>query len=517
MDGAQHELGPIQNYNRMNNTPVTEDNLDRVAQAIMVKHDVGYEEACLILGKMRLRLICDASIAHSAAMQAALVTAINTGKRAFHGGVFVSMPHHVPCLLPWPSPQPLNSMVSMMGGCFVIPENDQYTQTIYFGSTPKPVEDALAVFCSGWRGGTAPAGQQVFMHSPHDFATGGVVAGALAVARGFLHVSGLSSRPLEAPQGYSLWRPDLNWLDPAADGPALESLPKALWMLGLGHLGQAYLWNFGLLPYQSPKDATFMLQDFDDVVSGNYTSQLLCERNNIGHKKTRICSDWLVARGFNTIITERPFDETTKRSGEEPYIACCGFDVAKPRRILEDAGFDLIVECALGADTARFDRIILHTFPDARLKPATIWSSDDQAQPDKRIVEAFGGKEDCGILAETLAKKAVSSSFVGAIAGAFVTGEILRALNGGARCELIQTQLRQNERPGVVVKNEVYALRAARSGFCQAVPTSHSHAVPASLIPENAFSTLVQHKITQTVGPAAVEEAAFHISAATRQ
>ena len=216
---------------------VTEDSLDRVAQAIMVKHNVGYGEACQILGKMRLRLICDASIGQSVSMQAALLTAINVGKRAFHGGVFVSMPRHVRCLLPWPSLQPFNSMVSMMGGCFVLPENDPFTQTVYFGSAPKPVEDSLSVFCSGWRGGVAPAGTIVSIPSQHDFATGGVLAGALAVARGFLRVSGISSRPLETLQGISVWRPDLNWLDPAADGPELESLPKALWMLGLGHLG----------------------------------------------------------------------------------------------------------------------------------------------------------------------------------------------------------------------------------------------------------------------------------------
>ena len=261
-------------------------------------------------------------------------------------------------------------------------------------------------------------------------------------------------------------------------------------MLGLGHLGQAYLWNLGLLPYQSPKEATFMLQDFDEVVIGNYSSQLLCEQNNIGRKKTRICSDWLTARGFKTVLTERPFDETTKRSGDEPFIACCGFDAAKPRRILEDAGFDLIVECALGANTARFDRIILHTFPDARLKPATIWASDDQVIPDQRIVKAFANKDDCGILAETLAKKAVSSSFVGAVAGAFVTGEILRALNGGIRCELIQTHLRQNEQAGVIVKSEVYALRSARSGFCQAVLTPRAKPAAPTFTPKASASTV---------------------------
>lgn len=447
---------------------VTEDSLDRVAQAIMVKHNVGYGEARQILGKMRLRLICDASISQSVSMQAALLTAINVGKRAFHGGVFVAMPRHVGCLLPWPSLQPLNSIVSMMGGCFVLPENDRFTQTVYFGSAPKPVEDSLSVFCSGWRGGVAPAGTIVSIPSQHDFATGGVLAGALAVARGFLRVSGISSRPLETPQGISVWRPDLNWLDPAADGPELESLPKALWMLGLGHLGQAYIWNLGLLPYQSPTDATFLLQDFDTVVEGNYSSQLLCERNNIGRRKTRVCSDWLEARGHKTTMIERAFDENTKRTGDEPFIACCGFDAAKPRRILEAAGFDLIVECALGADTARFDRIILHTFPDARRKPAMIWADDKESEPDQRIIDAFRTKEDCGILAQTLAKKSVSSSFVGAIAGALVTGEILRALNGGLRCELVQTQVRQNEIPSVILKDEIYALRSARSGFCQA-------------------------------------------------
>ena len=211
-----------------------------------------------------------------------------------------------------------------------------------------------------------------------------------------------------------------------------------------------------------------MLQDFDSVVRANYSSQLLCEQNNIGRKKTRVCSDWLEARGFKTILTERPFDENTKRAGDDPFIACCGFDAAKPRRILEDAGFDLVVECALGANAARFDRIILHTFPDARQRAASIWANDDQSETDRNLIEAFRSKEDCGIIAETLAKKAVASSFVGAVAGALVTGEILRALNGGVRCEFLQTHLRHDAEPGVILKQEIYALRAARSGFCHA-------------------------------------------------
>jgi hypothetical protein len=132
---------------------------------------------------------------------------------------------------------------------------------------------------------------------------------------------------------------------------------------------------------------------------------------------------------------------------------------------LEDCGFDLVVECALGAQAAWFDRIILHTFPDASRKARDIWSEVSEREADPKLVRAFETPEDCGILAHSLAQKAVSTSFVGAVAGAFVTGEILRALNGGMRCELIQLQLRHEDSIGVVPRPEDYAKRVARSGF----------------------------------------------------
>jgi hypothetical protein len=447
---------------------VTEDTLDRLAKAIMVKHSVGYPEALTILGKLRLHLVCDRSLAHSFALQAALLTAVNTGKRAFHGGVFVSMPQEVPCLLNWPGGKTLNQVVQLLGGNFVGLPNSPFSQTLYFGRPAEPVEDGLEILCSGWRGGIAPVGLQCELSSTHDFALGGIAAGALGVARGFLRVSGLSSRQLEAPQGISLWRPDLHWMSPEADGPSLELLPKNLWMLGLGHLGQAYLWSFALLPYVNPQEVRFLLQDFDHAVKGNYASGVLCEEYNVGKPKTRISAHWLEAWGFGTTITERPFDSDTKRTGDEPFVACCGFDSGESRRLLEGAGFDLVVECALGADAARFDRIILHTFPGASKKPEEIWASSPTVTVNPIIMKAFEHKGDCGIIAETLARQAVSSSFVGAFAGALVTGEILRALHGGVRCELVQAHLRHNETPGVILKSENYSIRVARSGYSTA-------------------------------------------------
>jgi hypothetical protein len=449
--------------------PINEDNLNRLAKTIMTKHVVGYAEAVEILGRFRLNLICDGNIARSSALQAALLTAVNTGKRAFHGGVVVSMPPGVPCLLNWPGHLTLNQVVQSLGASFVGLEHSTFSHTLYFGRPKDPVEDAFSIVCTGWRGGVVPATTALNLHNRSDFALGGVLAAAHGVARGFLRVSGLSIRHLEAAEGFSIWRPDLEWTCAEAEGPPLELLPKNLWMLGLGHLGQAFLWNFALLPYAQPSEARFLLQDFDRAVRGNFTSGLLCEEDNIGRAKTRICSDWLETRGFQTRITERPFDAHTKRTGDEPFIACCGFDAADPRRLLESAGFDLVIECALGADTSRFDRIMLHTFPDASRTADEIWATAPATPVDKMLLKAFEAEGDCGILAETLARKAVSTSFTGAYAGALVAGELLRALHGGVRCELIHAHLRYGDPPKIALRAENYLNRVARSGYVCAV------------------------------------------------
>ena len=65
--------------------------------------------------------------------------------------------------------------------------------------------------------------------------------------------------------GLSLWRPgpEADWLQPDESEPPLTYLPSRLWLIGLGHLGQAYLWGLGLLPYKDPADVALVLQDID--------------------------------------------------------------------------------------------------------------------------------------------------------------------------------------------------------------------------------------------------------------
>ena len=453
----------------MNEQAISEDSFCRLSRAIIERHGYTYHEALRFLGGLRLNLVCDERLLGSAALQAALVTAINTGKRSFLGGVSVRMPADVPNRLPWPVPGTLNEIATRLGARVGQSPLSAGNHTLYFGAAREPVHDGLTVVCSGWRGGIVPAEQEVALGSSSDFALGGVLAGALGVAKGFLRVTALSSRFVEAPQGLSLWRPDLDWTRPESDGPALELLPLNLWLLGLGHLGQAYAWGLGLLPYPRSKPATIFLQDFDRAVAANWNAGLLCEEGSAGQFKTRLCSAWLEPRGFGTRIVERPFDEWTRRGGEEPFVALCGFDNLKARALLEGAGFDLVVECGLGGDVANFDDIVLHTFPGASQTAHEVFGQGAGAAGvgAGSLAGAFGDLADCGILLATLEGKAISSSFVGAYAGALVVGEVLRGLHGGVRCELMKTHLRSNDAPGIVLLNEVYQNRLGRSGYVE--------------------------------------------------
>ncbi len=456
----------------MNPDQLNEENYCRLARAVLERFGGSYAQAMETLGKFQLNLICGEEIARSPALQAALLTAVNTGKRAFLGGVSVELPSHVELLVPWPGAGFLNEIVESLGARLTAANHSDRSHTLYFGAAAEPVPDALSVICSGWRGGVAPAELSFALDDGIDFALGGVLAGALGVARGFLRVCGLSSRFVERPLGVSLWRPDLEWTDEEAAGPELNYLPSKLWFLGLGHLGQAFLWNTALLPYERPSDTLFLLQDFDRVVSGNWSAGLLCENNSPGRFKTRLCSEWLEARGFRTRICERRFDETVLRDDDEPYIALCGFDSAPARQSLDRAGYALVVECGLGGSVDTFDQLSLHTFPDATRTPAQIWTENETPGVDAKpaLLEAFRTQDPCGILAETLADKALSSSFVGAYSGALVLGEVLRGLHGGVRCEIINGQLRSNSPLRVALREENYQRRVAISGFTPALP-----------------------------------------------
>src|SRR3546814_579691 len=104
--------------------------------------------------------------------------------------------------------------------------------------------------------------------------------------------------------GLSLWRPgpEVDWLQSDESERALTYLPSRLWLIGLGHLGQAYLWGLGLLPYRNPAEVTLILQDIDVVTDSTESTSILSDSTIVGKKKTRAMAAWAERHGFATSI-----------------------------------------------------------------------------------------------------------------------------------------------------------------------------------------------------------------------
>jgi hypothetical protein len=427
--------------------PLTSERANRLAIGLARSRHIPYEAAEAILSSISLRIVLPEQFAHRVATQAAFLTAVNTAQRAFLGGVQLEFPATVPLGLRLAGFSTLGEAVALTG--YKETSVLQPTHAIFIGAPDESAqEDDVCAHADGWRGGVSNAGALApfSLGDGDDLALGGVLAGAMAVHRCFVRATALPARALDSAFGISLWNPQDDWQTPVER--KLRALPTRFWILGLGHLGQAFLWNLALLPFPEPRDIEFLLQDFDSIDESNRGSGLLSDTGAVGRKKTRHCAEWLEKLNFKTTLTERKFGATVRRGEDEPRIALCGFDRAEPRRFLETADFDLVIECGLGGSLADFDQIDLHVFPSPRHTAEKLWGSvaDSKGPVDESIVRLFGGDaQACGALQIDVAGKSVSTSFVGALAGTLAIAELLRSFNKGPRFDAVTFDARDHQ------------------------------------------------------------------------
>ena len=79
-------------------------------------------------------------------------------------------------------------------------------------------------------------------------------------------------------------------------GFQVQFLPRELWALGLGHLGNAYLWSLATLPYADPGAVEISLNDFDRIESENADTSLLFDADDEGTTKRAYVADGLKTR-----------------------------------------------------------------------------------------------------------------------------------------------------------------------------------------------------------------------------
>jgi hypothetical protein len=402
-----------------------------------------YEEAMALLGKFGLTIVVGEDIASSVACQTALLSLINVARRTFLAGIdVIGLPDCVSKTPLTSRDRLIEAVVELGGKVAKAPRQDWPTALIGNAATSPRDLPAWKLTWEGWRGGVVPANSDELLADDEAMPLAPVLAAAACAAEAFAVHAGDHVMAGRRAAGLSLWRPGANWLAADNSEPALAYLPSRLWLIGLGNLGQAFSWLLACLPYETPRDVHLVLQDYDRIAESNDSTSMLSWIADIGRKKSRVVADWLEARGFTTYLEERRFGSWTRRSTDEPGLALCGVDNANARAVLDQAGFDLIVEAGLGGGPQAFRNMSLHTFPASRT-PAQIWGGQvAQAEENFDTQPAYqalkqAGMDKCGLT--QLASRTVGVPFVGLIAACLAIAEVLRRLHGGIALEFLST------------------------------------------------------------------------------
>jgi hypothetical protein len=428
---------------------VTQDTFSRISK-VLVDSGSSLEEADSRRRTGRIELACGEEIRGSRTLQAAFITAAATAGRCFPGSVEVENPE---VLEKTPSPfgqdnQSLWDEVRDLG-LTVVSADARVTRRLLFGSAAVTGGDDLRVSFDGWIAAVGPAERFDRLGERERSPLAGVLSGAQAVAELFFSLTGIHAEASLRVVARSLWRPDLDVLNPEGVGPTMDYLPAEFWISGLGHLGQAYGWTIGLLPFSARERVHIVLNDFDRVVEANVETGLLTRHSDINRLKTRIVANWLEERGFETKLVERAFDEHLRRQDRDPRLALFGFDGNGPRWATESPGFEYVIDTGLGGARENFDTIATFTFPHPSLTAATLWPSG--ALPEERgkrgrqlaasnaFYQDFGRTHRCGEI--ELAGTSVAVPFVGAAAASFTLAEAVRSLLGGIRMGSSVTRL----------------------------------------------------------------------------
>jgi hypothetical protein len=426
---------------------ITEISPDALHRGVKMALDNGeadsIEAAYALFASYRMAIGLGTAGGQSLAVQAALLTMVNCGRRGLLGGVEVVGDLNVPLLVDLPGlGETLGDAIVTLGGK---PRGDPSPQTPLAWLGDGAPAGALQVTFGDWRAGVFVAGEGERLPEGAKDIPAAVLAGALAVAEIFQRLRG---NPMAGDRdvGLSLWDPRAPWR--SASGPVEWVAPTKLWVLGLGHLGQAFLWTLGLLPFERPADVELTLQDFDRLALANDSTSMLTSVDMVGRLKTREVAAWAEARGFRTRLVERRFGGDITLAEDDPRILFCGVDNAEARAALEDPRFDLVVDAGLGAGPHEYLAMRLHTFPGLVTARAR-WgeASSTRTADAKAVAEASAyqdlvarGLDDCGLL--EIASRTVGVPFVGVIAATLALMEIVRRLNQGPGLGVLDLTLR---------------------------------------------------------------------------
>lgn len=388
------------------------------------------EDAQAAFARYGVRIVIDAGVADDEAAQIIALTAVNAAARSFIGNVAVETAHDFALRTHGFDGWTLGDFTRWAGVQAQPCVDTRAWPVIRIAPTSAGAVGGpgLRPWAVGWRFGL---GELPDGHCD-CFAPACVAAAGLAVSEAFSLLR--RDNPYAGRRSISL--------SLGGGEPPVTSLtsPHAWWLVGLGHLGQAFAWTLGFM--RPPPGSTLYLQDIDTVTPSTLSTSMISTRQDLGVRKTRVAAHWLEPRGYATALIERRLDANQRLGTGEPRLALFGVDNAAARRVMESVGFDRIIDAGLGAGYRDFRAIRIRSFPGPS-SAATLWAADGNGSAALAPVYedmVARGADPCGVT--TLASRAVGAPFVGCVAAGFALAELLHASHGRAPHALIDLSLR---------------------------------------------------------------------------
>ena len=327
----------------------------RLARILVDNENISFDAAQDRLRALTLEVVVGPEAVTPAA-HAAVLTAISVASRTFVGGVRVTGAVDGPLKSALPlRADSLADAAALAGasGFDGVPSRRIYV------CTSGELTDSFAVspWWNGWRAGTARPGAARW--DAGDNPLSGIAAGALAVGAAF---------EVERRGCCHMGTVDLWPAKPGKLAPRFTEvfLPGALWIIGVGNLGQAFLWALAALPYSDPTSVSVVLQDHDKITEENWATSVLVNAESYGMLKTRVAEHWALDKGFDVRRIDRRLLATDRLDNSDPRLALSGVDKVEPRKLMANVGFDSIVDAGLGRTASDFDRYRVTMFDRTR-------------------------------------------------------------------------------------------------------------------------------------------------------
>lgn len=383
-----------------------------------------FGEAEARLDAVHVAVVAGSDQVRTPAGQAAILTAVATARKCF-GRVTLVMDGDAPLIAKLPIAKTIGAAARRLGARLSPQPRKDTSHTIEIGKVMNHGGWSIRCWWDRWLSGTRAHCDDPIGDS--GLALAGVFAAAVAVRQIFAGVlQAKTIRPRDAT--ISLWTP---WMPAGSSGagPSRFDVPDKFWFLGLGHLGQGYVWNLCLL---GAGRCRAVIQDDQAICEENEATSLLVLPGKTGEMKARLASRWLEACGWETVLIERRHHGDIRVTQDDPPYLLCGLDSVEPRLVLARHGFEFMIDAGLGHGPTDFEGIQIRTIAKGQTADG-LWNERAETKPEKLSNKLLDKEayfhlakqiDRCGIVSFAEASTAVP--FVGAAAAALVIAQVIR-------------------------------------------------------------------------------------------